>query len=344
VQALIKLLIKLLKLFPAVLAWANRLIINYFASKTPPRPHPFSLWSPSDLDTPAPVRNPHSTSNIAPNPSPISPATRYTSWPGLVDRTFTGRHLPPREENVQSPPPDEAAVLALFKRAGPMRNNPRSSTLFCFFAQWFTDSFLRTHPLDPRRNTSNHEIDMCQIYGLDEQSTWALRTDNGGRLKSRKVGACDYPMLLYKDGSIDPQFYDPNPNPAQERGLSYLRAGRDKFWEKALEDALPGTISDPSRRDWLYASGLDRGGSTIAYSAFNTIFLREHNRLAGVLSDAYPQWDDDQIFETARLINTRQLLNIVVNDYIRHIAGSFPFVLDRTFAEAALVPYQSHFD
>lgn len=55
-----------------------------------------------------------------------------------------------------------------------MTPNPRSSLLFCFFAQWFTDSFLRTHPTDTRRITSNHQIDLCRIYGLDEPSTWAL--------------------------------------------------------------------------------------------------------------------------------------------------------------------------
>jgi prostaglandin-endoperoxide synthase 2 len=103
---------------------------------------------------------------------------------------------------------------------------------------------------------------------------------------------------------------------------------------QAIETALKGAISDPARRDWLYASGLDRGSSTIAYSAFNTIFLREHNRLADLLSKANPKWEDDQLFETARLINIRQVLNIVVNDYIRHIGGSFPFALDRTFAES----------
>src|SRR5262249_12979976 len=140
-----------------------------------------------------------------------------------------------------------------------------------------------------------------------------------------------YPMFLYSNQALDPQFFDPNP--MVERGLSYVRGGRAPLWEAALEKSLPGTISDPSRRDAMYASGLDRGSSTIAYSAFNTIFLREHNRIADILATANPLWDDDQLFETARLINIRQLLNVVVNDYIRHIGGVFPFSLDRTFGE-----------
>jgi prostaglandin-endoperoxide synthase 2 len=159
-----------------------------------------------------------------------------------------------------------------------------------------------------------------------------LRSRQGGRLKSREIkGDGEYPALLYKDGAIDPQFYDPDP--VLQRGLTYLRAGKAESWTRAIEGSLKGAISDPARRDFIYASGLDRGGSTIAYSAFNTIFLREHNRIAGRLSKEYGDWSDDRLFETARLINIHQILTIVVNDYISHIGGVFPFALDRSFAE-----------
>ncbi|MBV9968546.1 MAG: hypothetical protein JO228_01065 [Xanthobacteraceae bacterium] len=315
--------------FPVVIPFFNRLIINFFASSTVPRPHRFSLWSPSRPTTPAPERIPVTTSRVSLSNNPISAPPCYTSWPSLFDRTFTARHLPTRSDTCSAVLPPEADVMRLFERTGPMTPNPRSSLLFCFFAQWFTDSFLRTHPFDPRRTTSNHEIDMCQIYGLDEPSTWALRSGVGGRLKSRTSNGYEYPAFLWKDGEIDRDFYDPE----HEIGLTYLRAGRKQSWVDAVEVSLKGATTDPARRDWFYASGLDRGGSTIAYSAFNTIFLREHNRIAGVLAKAQPKWDDDRLFETARLVNIRQVLGIVVNDYIRHIGGSFPFALDRSFAE-----------
>jgi prostaglandin-endoperoxide synthase 2 len=142
----------------------------------------------------------------------------------------------------------------------------------------------------------------------------------------------EYPPFLYANGAVDPQFYDPR----LEQGLSHLRAGRLDQWQKAIDTSLPGgVVSNPNRRDYMYAFGLDRGGSTIAYSAFTIIFMREHNRIARLLAEANKDWnnDDDRLFETARLINIRQLLTIVVNDYIRHIGGVFPFSLDRTFAE-----------
>ncbi|MEO7026078.1 MAG: peroxidase family protein [Caulobacteraceae bacterium] len=328
--AMLAMLIRLLESWPPVLAVVNRWLIARLASSTPPRPHRFSLWSPSDASAPAAERFPASSSNQKAKPAPAW-VSDYTSWPGLFDRGFTGRHLPPRLEDDGRRLPPAAEVVALFKRGQAMIPSPRSSTLFCFFAQWFTDSFLRTDPTDPRRTTSNHEIDLCQIYGLDEPSTWALRAGIDGRLKSRLVGGQEFPCLLFKDGKLDPQFFDPDP--VDQTGLTFLGGGRDQAWMAAIEASLPGAMSDPSRRDWFYASGLDRGGSTLLYSAFNTIFLREHNRLAGEIGSAHPNWDDDRLFETARMINIRQMLTIVINDYIRHLAGLFPFALDRTFAE-----------
>ncbi len=313
--------------FPPLLKVANWIAVCFYASRTPPRPHAFTLWSASDAQAPAPRKFVATqwTGSLRPKPAWVS---NYTSWPGLFDRGFTGRHLPPRDVDDKRPVPPAEAIADLFARKGEMRDSVRSSALFCFFAQWFTDSFLRTHPTDPRRTTSNHEIDLCQIYGLDEPSTRVLRSGQDGLLKARVVDGFEFPVFLYKDGQLDPQFFDPK----DEIGLTYLRAGRARQWEEAIDKTFPGATTDPERRDWFYASGLDRGGSTVVYSAFNTLFLREHNRIARALGKVY-DWDDDRLFETARLINIRQVLNVVVGDYITHIAGVFPFGLDRTFAE-----------
>jgi prostaglandin-endoperoxide synthase 2 len=321
---------KVIDALPPLRRFVNEAIIKRFAASTPPRPHRFTLWSPSSPTAPVFHHIDATRANVAPKPPP-NWVSDYTSWPGLFDRTFTARHLPPRRETDKRPVPDPEAVADLFLRKGQMRNCVRSSALFCFFAQWFTDSFLRTHPTDARRTTSNHEIDLCQIYGLDESSTWALRAGTDGLLKARSVNGFEYPCLLYDGGKLDEQYFDPDPT--SDRGLTYLRAGRAAAWEAALDTSFPGATSDPDRRDWFYASGLDRGGSTIVYSALNTIFLREHNRIARALAKVNKDWNDNRLFETARLVNIHQVLGIVVNDYITHIAGEFDFSLDRTFAE-----------
>jgi hypothetical protein len=63
----------------------------------------------------------------------------------------------------------------------------------------------------------------------------------------------------------------------------------------------------------------------------NTLFLREHNRLCQMLEAAHPHWDDERVFQTARNINIVQLIKIVVEEYINHIASAWlRFRLDPT--------------
>ena len=68
--------------------------------------------------------------------------------------------------------------------------------MFVFFAQWFTDSFLRTDLTDFRKNESNHEIDLCQIYGRNIAATDLLRSHVGGHLKSQVIDGRGVPRLL----------------------------------------------------------------------------------------------------------------------------------------------------
>ena len=35
---------------------------------------------------------------------------------------------------------------------------------------------------------------------------------------------------------------------------------------------------------------------------YQTIWLREHNRVCGILKEEHPQWDDERLFQTAKLI------------------------------------------
>jgi len=277
----------------------NRFFINLLVKSTTPRPHPFSLWSEDR-----------------------AVVSDYTAWPSLTQRVFTGRHLPPAPADYVASLPDIQAAAALFTRHDQVLSN-RSTVLFMFFAQWFTDSFLRTDPDDWRKNTSNHEIDLCQIYGLNEHTTRILRAHELGKLKSQTINGEEYPPYLYDtNGAVNPEF-------AKYPYLGVIQNSLSCFEERILKGELGA-----ERRRKLFATGVERGNSLIGYVALNTLFLREHNRVCTVLHQKHPQWNDERLFQTARNILIVILLKIVIEDYINHISPAlFPFQVDPGFAE-----------
>ena len=253
-------------------------------------------------------------------PHPWSTYRDYTSWRGLTDRTYLARHLPPVPAG--QPQPDIAQVQRLFARpAGTQRLSTKSTCLFPAFAQYLTDGFIRTDPLDARRTTSNHEIDLCPLYGRTPDQTDLLRLNTDaagqrGRLKSQILATAggsgeEYAPFLYRDGgtSIDPAF-----------------TGRDG--RMGLDPPLLGHGPAPSaeRTATLFAFGGDRANSTPFTAMMNTLLLREHNRVAGALEHRNPDWDDEQVFQTARNIMIPMFIKIVIEQYINHITP-LPFKL-----------------
>jgi prostaglandin-endoperoxide synthase 2 len=286
---------------PLLRRWFNKLFINFIANSTKPRPHPLSLWGGK--------------------PSP-SPCDDYVTWTGLVDRTYTGRHLPPETQAAVDALPPVSSLAGLFQRGDNMVPCPRSAALFGFFAQWFTDSFLRTDPNDLRKNTSNHEIDLCQIYGLCAADTELLRSKQYGELKTQTINGEVFPPYLFEPDGMRVK--------TEFRNLSYIDPDTGDYRNPVLD----GGFNTPERKSKLFAAGLERANSTIFYSAINTIFVREHNRLCREMRQRYPNWDDNRLFETARNTNIVGLLKVIIEDYINHLAGTqFKLFVDVGFAE-----------
>jgi prostaglandin-endoperoxide synthase 2 len=267
---------------PRVRRAFSELVINYYAYATPPRPRALSM------------------------------ASDYTTWLSLTDRKFTGRHLPPADPETIKALPSELDVTALYRREKEIKSTD-TSVLFMFFAQWFTDSFLRTSRADFRQNTSTQEIDLCQIYGLGPDQTRMLRSLSNGRLKSQSINGEEYPVFLFQER-------------APGAPLSFKPEFNGLFDERFVIDTMLGSAPD-DRKDSVFAVGLEHGNSTIGNTILNVLFLREHNRIAGLLETEHPQWDDDRLFETTRNVMIVLLLKLVVEEYIRHI-GPFDFPIE----------------
>jgi prostaglandin-endoperoxide synthase 2 len=233
-------------------------------------------------------------------PLRLSTLADYPSWHSLTDRTYFSRYLPPRDI-AELPPIAALERLYVTRPSGP-RLSQRSTLLFPSFAQWFTDGFLMTDPADPRRTTTNHQIDLCQVYGLNREVEAALREGSAlagrrGRLLSEVVDGEEWaPRLFDAAGLRDPRF-TALPAPVK------------------MPDALP-----VARKAALFAFGGERANATVFTAAINTLFLREHNRLCGLIEAANPGFDDERVFQTARAINTVQLIKVVIEEYINHIS------------------------
>ena len=254
-------------------------------------------------------------------PHPWSTASDYVSWKSLTDKTYQGRQLPATD--LPSLPSIDAVAKLFARPAGQQRLSDKSTCLFPAFAQYLTDGFIRTNPRDTARTTSNHEIDLCPLYGRTEDQTNALRLheETPGRrgcLKTQKINGEDYPLPYYlADGTVDPQF-------------------------AALDKPLlgPDHMPDPplARLVTLFAIGGDRANSTPFTSMMNTLLLREHNRVAGELEkqDESAGWNDERIFQTARNIMIPMFIKIVIEQYINHITPApFNLVADPSVAWTA---------
>lgn len=254
-------------------------------------------------------------------PHPWSTVHEYISWSSLTDQRYSARHLPPFQASNL---PDATEAIAIFKREdGEQELCEKSTCLFPAFAQYLTDGFIRTRMPNTssgetdevrRQNTSNHQIDLCPLYGRTTDQTNALRLrgeEKGtkGRLKSQFINGEEYAPFLYgADGAVEDEFKDLDP----PLGI----------------DNVKGT---PLLQQ-IFAFGGDRTNAVPQVAMLNTLLLREHNRLAERLESENPSWDDERVFQTARIILTVIFIKIVVEEYINHIAP-LPF---RVFANAAV--------
>src|SRR5262249_55136858 len=71
----------------------------------------------------------------------------------------------------------------------------------------------------------------------------------------------------------------------------------------------------------LFAAGDVRANENIELSAVQTLFMREHNRIAGRIQQANPTMSDEDIYQNARAIVIAEIQSITFNEFLPALLG-----------------------
>jgi peroxidase len=87
-------------------------------------------------------------------------------------------------------------------------------------------------------------------------------------------------------------------------------------------DNLPnanGPVSDPRS---LFVAGDVRANEQVGLTSIHTLWMREHNRIAGLLHAELPQLTDEQIYQTARTLVIAEIQHITYDHWLPILIGA----------------------
>ncbi len=104
---------------------------------------------------------------------------------------------------------------------------------------------------------------------------------------------------------------------SDEAQLTELRSFGGGRLRTSSGNLLP--ISFEGRPQFL--AGDERANENSVLTSLHTLFVREHNQIAGRLAQTHADWTDEQLFQRARQINIAQMQNITFNEYLPTLLG-----------------------
>ncbi|CAH2315878.1 prostaglandin G H synthase 1 [Pelobates cultripes] len=236
-------------------------------------------------------------SNLIPSPPTYNSAYGYVSWEAYANVSYFTRVLPPVPDDCPTPmgtkgkkelPDPNLIVETFFKRETFIPDPQGTNLLFAFFAQHFTHQFFKTYGRMGRGFTKGlgHGVDLSHVYGDNLERQHMLRLFKDGKLKYQIINGDIYPPTVA---------------------------------EAPVHMIYPENIPKEKR----YAMGQEVFGLLPGLMMYATLWLREHNRVCDVLKTEHPTWNDEQLFQTTRLILIGETIKIVIEDYVQHLSGYY---------------------
>ncbi|XP_041792513.1 prostaglandin G/H synthase 1-like isoform X1 [Chelmon rostratus] len=233
--------------------------------------------------------------NLIPSPPTYNSKYGYLNWEYFYNLSYYTRILPPVPQDCPLPMgtkgkavlPDPKVLAERFFKRTKFRPDPQGANLMLvFMAQHFTHQFFKT---DHKTGSSftkalGHGVESGNIYGDNLMRQLQLRLHKDGKLKHQLVNGEMYPPTV---SEVPVHMVYPEGIPPEQR----LAIGQETF------GMLPGLT--------MYA----------------TIWLREHNRVCDILKAEHPTWDDEQLFQTTRLIIIGETIRIIIEEYVQQLSG-----------------------
>ena len=135
-------------------------------------------------------------------------------------------------------------------------------------------------------NTISAFLDGSMVYGSDQATADKLRSGQGGRMKT---SAGD--LLPLNNAATFPT------------------------------GTLPMANAGPTPSSQLFAAGDVRANENVELTSMQTLFVREHNRLADRIRQGNPRLSDEQIYQQARALVIGEIQSITYNEWLPALLG-----------------------
>ena len=90
---------------------------------------------------------------------------------------------------------------------------------------------------------------------------------------------------------------------------------------KDLLPANPGECSDSTKQRFCFRAGDLRVNEQIDLAVIQTIWMREHNRIANILVSLNPNWSDEITYQETRRIVIAEMQHITYNEFLPLVLG-----------------------
>jgi peroxidase len=170
---------------------------------------------------------------------------------------------------------DENDPIATFRGQNRIRDGVPCGVPFKPTAGAFVDGVFR-----PGTITSAF-LDLSQVYGPDEHTVHVLREYSGGRMLVEDFEGTSNIRTEFGPLQVDYSVKD----------MPVSRATTELHVDSTFS-RLPGNE--------VCTGGDPRVSENMGLLMMQTMFLREHNRQAGLLAEQHPEWDDEILYQEAR--------------------------------------------